>query len=284
MNKVKILCDTSCDLGQELYDKFDIATLPLHIGFPDDPTDYLDGVNIFAEDIYKRVDNGGSLPRTSATNAAQWAEYFKKYVDQGYDVVSIGIGSGLSSSYANSCIAAEEFPGRVFPVDGQNLSSATGLLALKMCDFRDQGMSAQEISEAIKPYVSKLSSKFTVDRLDYLYKGGRCSGMSAIFGNLLHIHPILKVYDNKINVAKKIRGPYLKCLDDQIEEFKRDLPNIDTSRVFITSAGRIDGLDEYIKKELVKYIPEENIFITTAACTVSSHCGPKTIGILYLFK
>ena len=283
-NKVAILADSTCDLDKEYLKENNIKILPLHVSFKGDENDYLDGVNLNAESLYKKVEEVGDTPKTGAANINQLIEFFKPFIDEGYDIIYTGIGSGLSSSYQNAVLASQEFPeGRIEVVDSQNLSTGTGLLVCKMVDFRNEGMGVHEIARKIRELVPLVSAKFCIDRLDYLHKGGRCSGMTKLFAHALNLHPIAKVIDGKLTVYKTPRG-YRKSVNAQIQEFVDDLPNMDTTRVFVTDSGHMDGEDEYIIEELSKYIDRNKIIHTIAGCVISAHCGPKTIGILYILK
>ncbi len=283
MNKIIVMCDSTCDLSEELINKYDIKVVPLHVSFPNDSKDYLDGVNIFAEEIYKRCEENGFTPKTGAINIGEFINYFKKYIDDGFDIIYTGIGAELSSSYNNALVAIKEFEeGRIEIVDSENLSTGSGLLVLKMCQFRDQGDNVHEIARKVRLLTKNVSAKFCINTLEYLYKGGRCSGMTSLFASMLKIHPIAKMINGKLTVYQKPRGKYEKAVDLQIEEFIKDLPCIDKSHIFITHSGRIDGMDEYVYEKIKQYVPTESIHITRAGCVVSSHCGPKTIGILYI--
>ena len=284
-NKVMIIADSTCDLNKDYLKENNIVILPLHVSFPGDDKDYLDGVNLDAETVYKKVEEIGNTPKTGAANVNQFIELFQKYIDENYDIIYTGIGSGLSSSYQNAVLASQEFPeGRIEIVDSQNLSTGTGLLVCKMVDFRNEGLDVHQIAEKVIELVPLVSAKFCIDRLDYLHKGGRCSGMTKLFAHLLNLHPVAKVINGKLTVYKTPRGKYRKAVDAQIQEFLEDLPNIDLTRVFVTDSGHMDGEDEYVIQELSKHMDPSKIVHTTAGCVISSHCGPKTIGILYILK
>jgi len=155
-------------------------------------------------------------------------------------------------------------------------------LVLKMAEYRDQGLDIHQIAEKVRELVKLVSAKFCINELDYLYKGGRCSGFTKTLAGLFHLHPVAMMENGKLGIKKIIRGKYIKAVDYQINMFKEDLKDMDTSHVFVTDSTCMDGEDEYIIKELEKYIPKENIHHTHAGCVVCSHCGPKTIGILYI--
>lgn len=284
-NKVMIIADSTCDLNKDYLKENNIVILPLHVSFPGDDKDYLDGVNLDAETVYKKVEEIGNTPKTGAANVNQFIELFQKYIDENYDIIYTGIGSGLSSSYQNAVLASQEFPeGRIEIVDSQNLSTGIGLLVCKMVDFRNEGLDVHQIAEKVRALVPLVSAKFCIDRLDYLHKGGRCSGMTKLFAHLLNLHPVAKVINGKLTVYKTPRGKYRKAVDAQIQEFLEDLPNIDLTRVFVTDSGHMDGEDEYVIQELSKHMDPSKIIHTIAGCVISSHCGPKTIGILYILK
>lgn len=282
MNKVIVMSDSTCDLGYLAIEK-DVKVVPLHITFQGDERDYLDGENIIPDEIYKKVEEGCDIPKTGAISIGEFIEEFKKYINEGYDIIYAGIGSKLSGCFQNATIASREFEeGRIEIVDSKSLSTGTGLLIMKMCELRDKGLGVHEIADKIRSLVPYVVAQFCIDRLDYLYKGGRCSGMKKVFVHALSIHPVAKMMDGDLKVYKLPRGKYVKAVDEQIKDFERDLPNMDKSCVFITHSGRIEGMDEYAYEIVKKYIEPENIHITRAGSIVSTHCGPKTIGILYI--
>lgn len=282
---IRIITDSTCDLSKELIEKYDIRVIPLHVSFPGDDKEYLDGVNISSEQVYKLAEKLHVLPKTGAINVAEFVKVFEDELAKGNEIFYVGIGSSLSSSYNNACIAREQFPNsNIVVIDGQNLSTGTGLLVIKAAKLAKEGKTLDEIKEACEKAVPLVSAKFCIDRLDYLYKGGRCSGLAMLAAHALKIHPVAKVINNKLVVYKKPRGKYENAVEVQIEEFMHDLDNIDKSCVFITHSGRMGGIEKQIYERLSPYIDKENLFITEAGCTVSSHCGPKTIGILYILN
>lgn len=287
MKKIVIIADSTCDLTPEYVKENDVQILPMRINFKGDETDYYDGVNISGLEVYEKVKKVGSTPKTGAANIDELVRVFQPIIERGDDLIYIGIGSSMSSSYNNARLAAGEFPeGRIEVVDSQNLSTGIGLVVCKMVEFRNAGMNVHEIAEKARELVPLVSAKFCIDRLDYLYKGGRCSGMSLIVSKVLRIHPICKVINGKLTVYKKIMGNYRKAVVAQIEELKQDLENdnVDTSLVFVTDSQCMDGEDDYMIEEVGKLVGPEHVVHTHAGCTVSSHCGPKTIGVLYIKK
>lgn len=283
MNKVKIICDSTIDLTNDLYKKLDIEIIPLHVNFGTE--DFLDGVNITISDLYKKVDEFGELPHTAGISISVFEEYFKKYIDQGMDVIYLGLSSCLSSTFQNAYIAKQSFPDdRIFLVDSKNLSSASGILAIKAAKLRDENKSAAEIAIEIEKMVPNLVGQFVVEDFEYLYKGGRCSGAAKIVGTLLHMHPYLKVVDGKIIVYKKPRGPLKVAIIEQLNELKKDLDNLDKDVVIITHSSEDKAIINWLEKE-IRTIPDiKNIYTVHTGAVIGSHCGPGTVAIFYLKK
>lgn len=283
MNKVKVIVDSTCDLTPELYKEFDMDVIPLNVNFGEE--NYLDNVTLTPDELYAKVKEKKTLPSSAAASPAVIEEHFKKYIDQGYDIVFTGIGSTLSTNFQSATIAKQSFPdNRVYLIDTKNLSSASGLLALKAGRMAKEGRSAGEIFAEVQPLANKLSAQFIVDTLDYLHKGGRCSGTAKIFGHLFHIHPMIKVIDGKLVVYKKPRGTLKMASNELLHVFKEDYPNIDLENVMVTHAGSSREVAEYLKSELAKFIDPKIIHETRAGCVISTHCGYGTIGILYIKK
>lgn len=285
MNKVKVIADSTVDLNKDMYESLDIAVLPLGVNFGEEV--YQDGVTIGPDELYKKVAEKGELPHTAAVSPAVIEEEFRKYFDQGCDIIFTGIGGKFSTTIQNANIAKNSIDGaedRVYILDSDNLSSGTGLLVLKMCKLRDEGKSAKEIYDAVLPLVPKVSSQFVVDTLDYLHKGGRCSGATKLFGHLFHVHPVIKVVDGGMIVYKKPRGKLKAGIDEQIAELKNDLPNVDMDNIMITDSGVSEADKKYFHDEVAKLVDPSIIRHTRAGCVVSCHCGPGTIGVLYIKK
>ena len=283
MNKVIIIADSTVDLTPELIKKHNIVTVPLIVRF--DEEIYYDNETITPDELYEKVKIKGELPKTAAVAPQTFIELFKPYIDQGCDILFSGIGAKMSSTIQNAIIASNEFPeGRIFVLDSGNLSTGTGLLILKMCKYRDEGKSAKEIFDLVSPLVTKVSAQFAVDTLEYLHKGGRCSGASKIFGTIFHIHPIIKLVDGGMIVYKKPRGAYKAALNELVNEIKGDYPNVDLDHIFVTHSGMDRNLINYLYEEVSKVVGQDHVYITRAGCVISSHCGPGTIGVLYIKK
>ncbi len=284
MNPVKIFTDSTCDLNAAEIKKYDIQVVPLNVVFKDKT--YFDGVDITSKQLYQIVEELDELPKTSAVAPGIFIKEFKKFIDQGFDIFYVGISSKLSGTYLAAAIAAKEFaPGRVIINDSLNLSSSIGLQLLKAAQLKEKGLSAVEIGKEIDDVAKRVKCSFAVNKLDYLYKGGRCSGTKYFFGRLLHAHPIIKVIDGGMIVYKTPRGNMVKALNIMIEDFTLDLNEgkVDLDTVMITHSCA-DESAAYIKEKLSEIIDHKHIMVTDAGCVISSHCGEKTIGILYITK
>ena len=281
MKKVGIITDSTSDLTKELHKQYNIEVLPLYIIL--DGKTYTDGVDITTEEMYEKVDECGQLPKSSNVPPAMFEKYFKEYLEKYDQIFYIGIGSGFSATYQNAKIAAESFEdGKIFVADSKNLSSGIGLLLLKACKFRDEGCDGGEILKRVEELVPYVRTQFAINTLKYLHMGGRCSGVSRIFGTMLKLKPIIKVVDGAMVVAKMPIG-YNRALSALLEYAKADFPKMDLEHVFITHA--VAKSDEvYLRSELNKYIDNSIITETCASGVVATHCGPRTIGILYIVK
>lgn len=286
MNKVIILTDSTCDLTQEIIKEYDIKVIPLHITFGAESLD--DGIDIKLPELYKRVEETNEMPKTAACAPGEFIEFMEPFINEGYDIFYIGIGGKLSTTYQSFQIAAEEFPeGRCYSSDGSNLSTGTGLLALKACKYRDSGMSAAQIKERIDHRIPRMKSQFVVRTLDYLHKGGRCSSLTKIFGTVLRIRPMIVVREGSLKVGKKTIGLMKKAVSVMTDMFMADFANIDPEFVFITHTTDCDQSFNEIDakfKELGIYDKVKHVYRTEAGCVIGAHCGPGTIGILYLMK
>ena len=281
MSKIKVVVDSTVDLSEELYKKYDFDVLPLNVIF--DEKAYEDGVTITRDELYAQVAKTKKLPSTAAPGPQAFEQVFRKWVDQGYDVIYVGIGSTLSTSFQSANIAASMIDGgHVYLVDSKNLSSASGLLAMKAAKLAKEGKEPKEICAILEKDVPNVVAQFSVETLNYLHKGGRCSGTAKVLGHLLHIRPHILVKDGKLIVYKKPRGTMKVAIDGQIEELKKALPNVQMDNIMITDSGATDEIRNYFVKEVSKLVDPKVIRTTPAGCVIASHCGPGTIGLLFI--
>jgi DegV family protein with EDD domain len=209
---------------------------------------------------------------------------FEKYIDEGYDIIYTGIGSSMSKSYENAVLMSNEFPeGRIEVVDSKNLSTGIGLVVLKACKWRKEGKNVHEIAELMRETIPHVRSQFVIDTMEYLHKGGRCSGMVRLVGTILKIKPIIEVREGKMEVGAKPRGKIEFGLDKLAEMLAADADNVDLDNVFITHS-EADKSCEYLTEKVKEIVPEANVLSSRAGCVISTHCGPGTIGVLYILK
>lgn len=284
MKEVLITADSTCDLPSHIIEQHDIEILPLSVLLGD--KSYYDGINVFPEDIYTYVDQTGTLPKTAAVTPAQYYEVFEKAHDDGKAVVHIGLSSAISSSYQNACIAASEFDD-VYCIDSKSLCTAMGLLVLKACDFRAKGFDAKKIYNRVNTLVPKVSTTFVLDNLEYLHKGGRCSSVAKFSANILGIKPSIAVdpATGKMDVAKKYRGKMDVVYKQYINDCLKNVNKIDTSRIVIANSGGISPeIISFAKGVVEGKANFDEVILADAKCTISSHCGPKTLAIFYIRK
>lgn len=279
---VKIITDSTNDLSREILMQQGIEVIPLSVNFSD--ASYLDGVEITTQELYEKVDEKGELPKTAAIPIATFVEVFEKYISQGDEIVFTGISKQMSRTYENAVMAAKEVAeDKIFIVDSMNLSTGIGLLLLKACKYRDAGLSAKQIADRLNQDSQLVLSQFSIERMDYLHKGGRCSSIAKLFGTLLKIKPIIAVRNGKMHVQRKPIGKMKIALDAMIKQIVDDRDRLDTDHVIITHSLAYDYCD-YIYQILRKEFPDIDIICTVAGCVISSHCGKGTIGILYMVK
>ena len=282
MMKIKIISDSTCDLSPELLAKYDIDILPLYVVTGDKTQK--DGLEITPENIYDYVKETGKLPSTSAPNVDDYMAKFKKWRDEGYEVVHFNISSDFSSAYQNALNAASQTDG-VYVVDTRNLSTGSGLVVLHGAELAQQGKSAAEIKEACDAMTDKVEASFVVDSIDYLHKGGRCSSVAALGANLLKLKPLIEVLDGKMKAGKKYRGNIDKVILNYVSDKLSGRDDIDKHRIFITHTKFNEVTVQQVRKKITELYPGfEEILETTAGCTITSHCGPGTLGILFVRK
>lgn len=282
MNKqIIISSDSTCDLSKELVDRYQIRIQPMGISLGDQM--YRDGVDITPDMIYAHHEKTGQLPKTSAINVVEDLEYFEELTKDGSAVIHFTISSSMSSTYNNACVAAQEFE-NVYVVDAKNLSTGSGLLVLAAAEMAQEGMEAQQIVEKLNDLADRVDASFVVDNLEYLVKGGRCSALAAFGANLLQLKPCISVKNGAMGVGKKYRGKFEKVLLTYVADRLADAEDICLDRVFVTHAGCDPKVVESVAEAVKNTLPFREILVTRAGCTVSSHCGANTLGVLFIRK
>ena len=281
MSKTIITCDSTADLTPELYAKYDIRVVPLSLTLGDELR--RDGEDVTCKDVFAFVEKTGVLPKTSAVSMGEYEDVFRSYVDQGCEVLHINLSSHLSASHQNARLAAEEV-GNVWVVDSVNLSSGTGHLVLLAREMVDSGMSAAEAAAALEEIREKLDVSFVLQTLEFLHKGGRCSGVAAFGANLMKLRPEIEVVGGKMQVGRKYRGTMEKTILSYIRGRLEGRDDIRTDRIFITHSGVPQDIEDKAVALVKELHPFKEVIVTNAGCTISSHCGPNCLGVLFLKK
>lgn len=279
--KIKISSDSTCDLAKEYIEAHDIGILSLVV--IKDGESFKDGIDITPDVIFAHVNGGGALCSTSAANVNDYMELFEEYKKEYDAVIHINLGSGFSSSHQNAVIAAEEFE-NVYVVDSMNLSTGHGLVVVEAVKMAEAGMAPEKIYEALKELAPRVEASFVLDRLDYMVKGGRCSAVAALGASLLQLKPCIEVVEGKMGVCKKYRGSYEKALGNYVKDRLMDRDDIDTERIFVTHTETPQEIVDSVKAAVKEYKDFEIMEETVAGCTVSCHCGPNTLGVLFIRK
>lgn len=281
MSKIKITCDSTCDLTPELYEKYQVSVSPLCVTLGDDL--HRDSVDVTAQDIFAYVDQTGNLPKTSAISVGEYEEFFQPFVDDGCSVIHINISSEFSACYQNACLAAQNL-GNVYPIDSRNLSTGSAHLVLAAAEMAQQGVEAAQIAEELKKLQARVDASFVLQTLEYLKKGGRCSSVVALGANLLSLRPEIEVTGGKMEVGKKYRGKMEKTILDYVKGRLVGRDDIDTKRIFITHSYAPQEIVEKVIALVKELHPFEEVIETKAGCTITSHCGPNCLGVLFLRK
>ena len=281
MSNIRITCDSTCDLTASLYETYRAQPVPLGVSLGDDFR--RDGVDIKPQDIYAFAAATGSLPKTSAISVGEYEELFRSLTAQGDPVIHINLSSELSASHQNACLAAQ-MVGNVYVVDSRNLSSGSGHLVLLARELADEGKSPEEIVAALEEARAKLDVSFVLQTLEYLHMGGRCSGVAAFGANLMKLRPEIEVIGGKMQVGHKYRGTMEKTILAYIRGRLEGRTDIDCHRIFITHSGVPQDIEDKAVALVRQLQPFREVIVTSAGCTISSHCGPNCLGVLFLRK
>jgi DegV family protein with EDD domain len=282
MRPIKIVTDSTADLSAEIIKQYDIAVIPLYVSFG--LQSYRDGLDIQTADLFREVKKTGKLPKTSAPTVEDFAAEFNTYIEKDMDVLYISISSKLSVSYQNACSAVARFPaGRIQAIDSFNVSTGIGILVTIAVDCLKRGLNLVETVSVVRATIPKVRTEFIIDTVEYLHKGGRCSGLQMLLSSLLEIHPIIKVADGAMHLDAKIRGNRQVVLRRLVKDALDNLSSIDRERIFITHSESADEA-VWIRDQLAEKNAAKELTITSAGCVISSHCGPRTVGIIYLEK
>ena len=279
--KIKILSDSTCDLSQELIEANDITIVPLTVIKNDQ--EFKDAVTITPQVIFDHVAAGGNLCSTSANSVGEYQEWFEKYAGDYDGVIHINIGSGFSSCYQNACLAAEDFP-NVRVVDSMNLSTGQGLVVLEAARLAKNATDLDQLADALREFTTRVEASFLLSRLDYMVKGGRCSSVVALGANLLNLKPCIEVKNGKMSVVKKYRGNFEKCLPMYVKDRLADREDLTNDILFVTKTPVGEECYAAVMNAVKQHGKFDTVYETDAGCTISCHCGPGTLGVLFVRK
>ena len=279
--RIKVLSDSTCDLSAEILQKYDISLIPLTV--IKDGVGYQDNVTITPAEIFAHVAAGGELCTTTAVSIGEYQDFFEPFSREYDGVVHINLGSGFSSSHQNACLAAEEYD-NVIVVDSQNLSTGQGLVVLKACELAKTAESLEQLKAQLTAFTEKVEASFLVDKLNYLVKGGRCSSAAALGANLLNLKPCIEVKNGKMGVVKKYRGSYAKCLASYVRDRLADREDLVGDTLFVTKTEVSEECYAAVMEAVAAHGHFDTVYETTAGCTISCHCGPGTLGVLFVRK
>ena len=277
---IKIASDSSVDLTPELIKKYNFTVLPFNIFMNN--TEYLDGVNITSKDIIENFNKLKTLPKTSAVSREAYKEFFEKQTQNGDKLIHFSLSSKISSSCDNATVVSKEFNGNVTVIDALSLSTGTSLLMIYASELIQQGLEYEEIIEKVNKRIPYIQAAFVIDKLTFLHKGGRCSSLALLGANVLGIKPSIEVKDGKMGMAKKYMGKLNKVCEKYVIETLNKFNHPDLTRCFITYSTIEPEVLNTVKETLIKHANFKEILETQAGATITSHCGPNTIGILYL--
>ena len=282
MKKVAIIADTTCDLSVELKEQYHIKTVPLHIHLGD--KEYSDGVDISPDDIYHWSDENKATPKTSAVSPAEAEDALQTALKDAESVICFCVSDQMSSTGNVFRLAVQELEAedKVFVINSKNLSTGIGLQVIEAAILAEQGMEAKEIAEYIQNIIPRVRASFVVDTLTYLHRGGRCSGLAAMAGGALKLHPLISVVDGAMLPGKKYRGKMNRVLIEYVKDLEDELKRAKADRVFITHSGCEEEIIEEVKAELTALGYFKEILVTRAGSVISSHCGPGTLGVLFI--
>lgn len=279
---IKIISDSTCDLSEELLNKYDIDILPLHVVMGD--KEYIDGVNISSDEIYVWSDEHKETPKTSAVGIGEAINLFRKYTDAGEEIIAFAISEDMSTTANVMRIAAEELEkeDKIHVIDSMNLSTGVGHLVVEAAIMAKNGESAETIVNEIEKMRHHVRASFVIDTLVYLQRGGRCSSVAAIAGGLLKLHPKIVVENGKMIASKKYRGSIDSAILKYVADLEEELAKAKKDRVFITHSGCDKELIAKVREKLEVLNRFDEILVTRAGSVISSHCGPGTLGVLFM--
>ncbi len=282
MANIKISADSTCDLSKEILDRFNITIIPLTVVSGD--KSFKDGIDITTDEIFRITEESGKLCSTAAVNVYDYTELFKNFLKDCDALIHVCISSDFSTCYQNACVAAKEFDGRVRVIDSRNLSTGMGHVVYEAALLAQGNDDLDTIEKKLIDLTSRVEASFVIDKLDYLKRGGRCSAVKAFGASVLMLKPSINVIDGKMTVGDTYRGSFEKCLKKYVRNRLEGRDDIEDDRIFITYSSASPETVAVVRKLVEEYGNFKEILETRAGCTVACHCGPNTLGILFVRK
>lgn len=281
MLKVKITCDSTSDLSPELYARYGVSVIPLCVALGDRIC--RDGVDVVPEELFSYVEETGKLPTSSAISLGEYMDFFQGFVNEGFEVVHISLSSALSSSHRNACLAAQEVE-NVHIVDSRSLSTGSGHLVILAAELASAGYDGAYIAKALDEKKEHLDVSFVLQTLDYLHKGGRCNGMARFGANMLKLRPEIVMENGTLHIGKLYRGSMEKTILDYVRGRLEGVGPVNDKRIFVTHSGVPKEIVEQVIALVKELHPFEEVIETVAGSTISCHCGPCCLGVLFFRK
>ncbi|NLK29211.1 MAG: DegV family protein [Clostridiales bacterium] len=283
LNQIKIFADSTCDLSEDLIKKYDVSIIPLMISLGE--KSLKDGIEVNPQQIYDWSDQTGETPKTAAPSIGDVMDLLSPYVKEKRSIIFFGISEAMSATCNVLRLAAENLNYHdLHVVDSKNLSTGIGLQLIRAAELAMKGCTVKEIIEDNNRINPKVRASFVVDTLTFLHRGGRCSAVTALLANTLKLKPKIVVINGKMDVAKKYRGNQKSVILKYVKDMEEDLKNADSDRVFITHSSCPDEVIEEVKDYLRRLNIFKEVIVTQAGGVISSHCGPNTLGVLYISK
>lgn len=281
--KIILSSDSTADLSKEIIERYNVMVIPLHIVLNGEVYD--DNINITPEEIFENFEKNGTLPKTTAVNSHEYSEAFKPYIEQGYDIVHISIGSALSMSYEQCCITAREL-GHIYPIDSCNSSAGSAMLLIEAAKRIEQGMSAEHVAKEVRELTAKCHNSYVLGTLTYMTAGGRCPSLSTIGINALGIRPRIDIsgVTGRATIGKKYRGRPIRMFENFVNDQLKNIDSIESNCIFIIHSGVEQEIIDHIYEIIESKDYFDKIYITKAGCTISSHRGSGSLGMVYMKK
>ena len=282
---IKIISDSACDLPMQLVEKFNIRVVPYHVLLGNE--DYLDGVSVTPDEIFAYAGKNKVLPKTAAPSVFELSQVFSEELGESNELICFTIASNMSTTYNSMHIAAQDLnaEGRISIINSENLAMGQGMLAIEASRMASEGKSRKEIVETIEALKPSVKVSFVVDSLRYLYLGGRCNAIEAFAGSTLKLHPMIEVFESNMRAVRKYRGNTDRCIEKYANDLEPALKEAVNDYVIVEASM---PEDTPVVRDTIEKVKQLGIFkevyYSRAGAVISSHCGPNSLGILFMEK